>query len=46
MLLLCLGGLSTSPSAMWRIMTPDERAAVLAHEITHCDKRHAVQTRC
>ncbi|MCE5315018.1 MAG: M48 family metalloprotease [Armatimonadota bacterium] len=27
---------------MWRIMTPDERGAILAHEITHCDRRHAI----
>ncbi|MCX6345591.1 MAG: M48 family metalloprotease, partial [Armatimonadetes bacterium] len=27
---------------MWKMMTPDERAAIMAHEITHCDKRHGI----
>ena len=27
---------------MWKILTPDERAAVLAHEIVHCDLRHGI----
>lgn len=27
---------------MWRIMTPDERAGVMAHEIVHCDRRHGI----
>lgn len=36
------GGFVFFTERMWRIMTPDERAAVMAHEITHCDKRHGV----
>lgn len=27
---------------MWRMMTPDERAGILAHEITHSDQRHGI----
>ncbi|MEN6521845.1 MAG: M48 family metalloprotease [Armatimonadota bacterium] len=29
---------------MWRIMTRDERIGILAHEISHIDKRHAIDT--
>lgn len=29
---------------MWRILTPNERLGVLAHEIAHVDKRHAIDT--
>ena len=36
------GGFVYFTERMWRIMTPDERAAVMAHEIIHCDKRHGV----
>lgn len=36
------GGYVYFTERMWRIMTPDERGAILAHEITHCDKRHGV----
>lgn len=27
---------------MWKILTHQERAAILAHEITHCDLRHGI----
>lgn len=27
---------------MWYIMNPDERAAIIAHEMIHCDKRHGI----
>lgn len=36
------GGYVYFTERMWRIMTPDERAAVMAHEIVHCDRRHGV----
>lgn len=36
------GGYIYFTERMWRIMTPDERAAVMAHEVTHCDRRHGV----
>ena len=36
------GGFVYFTERMWNIMTPDERAAVMAHEITHCDHRHGV----
>jgi predicted Zn-dependent protease len=36
------GGYVYFTERMWRIMTPDERGAILAHEITHCDQRHGV----
>lgn len=36
------GGYIYFTEHMWRILTPDERAAVLAHEITHCDLRHGI----
>lgn len=36
------GGYVYFTERMWKIMTPDERAAVMAHEITHCDHRHGV----
>lgn len=36
------GGFVYFTERMWKIMTPDERAAILAHEIVHCDKRHGV----
>jgi predicted Zn-dependent protease len=29
---------------MWRILSNDERVGVLAHEIAHVDKRHAIDT--
>lgn len=29
---------------MWRLLTRDERIGVLAHEIAHVDKRHAIDT--
>lgn len=36
------GGYIYFTERMWRIMTPDERAAILAHEIIHCDERHGI----
>lgn len=36
------GGYVYFTERMWTILTPDERAAVLAHEITHCDLRHGI----
>lgn len=36
------GGYVYFTERMWRILTPDERAAVMAHEITHCDQRHGI----
>ncbi len=36
------GGYIYFTERMWRILTPDERAAVMAHEITHCDLRHGI----
>lgn len=36
------GGYVYFTERMWRIMTPDERAGILAHEITHCDQRHGI----
>ncbi|OFX14375.1 MAG: hypothetical protein A2Z18_10990 [Armatimonadetes bacterium RBG_16_58_9] len=34
------GGYVYFTERMWQIMTPAERAGILAHEITHCDQRH------
>ncbi len=36
------GGYVYFTERMWTILTPDERAAVMAHEITHCDLRHGI----
>jgi predicted Zn-dependent protease len=36
------GGFVYFTEQMWRIMTRDERAAILAHEIVHSDHRHGV----
>ena len=36
------GGYVFFTERMWKILTPDERAAVLAHEIVHCDLRHGI----
>lgn len=36
------GGYVYFTEHMWKILTPDERAAVMAHEITHCDMRHGI----
>lgn len=36
------GGYVYFTERMWQIMTPDERGAILAHEMTHCDRRHGV----
>ena len=36
------GGYVYFTERMWSILTPDERAAVLAHEIVHCDLRHGI----
>lgn len=36
------GGYVFFTERMWRILTPDERAAVMAHEMTHCDLRHGI----
>ena len=36
------GGYVFFTERIWRIMTPDERAAIMAHEITHCDQRHGI----
>jgi len=36
------GGYVYFTEHMWKILTPDERAAVMAHEIEHSDQRHAV----
>jgi predicted Zn-dependent protease len=36
------GGYVYFTEHMWMILTPDERAAVMAHEITHCDLRHGI----
>lgn len=36
------GGYVYFTERMWKILTPDERAGVLGHEIAHSDKRHAV----
>ena len=38
------GGYVYFTERMWQILTPDERAAVMAHEITHCDQRHAIDS--
>lgn len=38
------GGYVYFTERMWRIMTPDERAAIMAHEIVHCDQRHGVDS--
>lgn len=36
------GGYVFFTERMWRTMTPDERASIMAHEITHCDRRHGI----
>ncbi|MCE5199477.1 MAG: M48 family metalloprotease [Armatimonadota bacterium] len=36
------GGYVYFTERMWKIMDPDERAAILAHEIIHCDRRHGI----
>lgn len=36
------GGYVYFTEHMWKILTPDERAGVMAHEITHCDMRHGI----
>jgi predicted Zn-dependent protease len=36
------GGYVYFTERMWKIMTPDERGAILAHEMTHCDQRHGI----
>lgn len=36
------GGYVYFTEHMWRILTRDERAAVMAHEIVHCDMRHGI----
>ena len=36
------GGYIYFTKKLWDIMSPDERAGVLAHEIVHVDKRHAL----
>lgn len=36
------GGYVYFTERMWTILTPDERAAVMAHEISHCDLRHGI----
>ncbi len=36
------GGYVYFTERMWRIMTRDERAAVMAHEIIHSDHRHGI----
>lgn len=36
------GGFVYFTARMWNLMTPDERAGIMAHEITHCDQRHGV----
>lgn len=36
------GGYVYFTEHMWLILTPDERAAVMAHEIVHCDLRHGI----
>lgn len=38
------GGRVYFSERMWRIMTRDERIGILAHEIAHIDKRHAIDT--
>lgn len=38
------GGRVYFSERMWRIMTRDERVGILAHEIAHIDKRHAIDT--
>lgn len=36
------GGYIYFTDALWNMLTPDERTGVLAHEIVHSDRRHAV----
>lgn len=36
------GGYVYFTSRLWNVMRKDERIGVLAHEITHCDERHAI----
>jgi predicted Zn-dependent protease len=36
------GGYVFFTERMWKLLTPDERAAVMAHEMTHCDLRHGI----
>ena len=38
-----LGGFVYFTDTLWYAMTPNERAGVLAHEIMHVEKRHAVK---
>ncbi len=38
------GGRIYFTERMWRIMTPDERAAIMAHEIIHSDQRHGIDS--
>lgn len=38
------GGPVYMSERLWRILTRDERLGVLAHEIAHVDKRHAIDT--
>ena len=37
------GGFVYFTDTLWYAMTPSERAGVLGHEITHCDKKHALK---
>ncbi len=38
------GGRVYFSERMWRLLTRDERIGVMAHEIAHIDKRHAIDT--
>ena len=37
------GGYVYFTEKLWNAMTPAERAGVIGHEITHCDKRHGIK---
>ena len=37
------GGFVYFTDTLWYAMTPAERAGVLGHEITHCDKQHGLR---
>ncbi|MBO7393958.1 MAG: M48 family metalloprotease [Abditibacteriota bacterium] len=37
------GGYVYFTDKLWYAMTPAERAGVIGHEITHCDKKHALK---
>ncbi|MBQ7525981.1 MAG: M48 family metalloprotease [Abditibacteriota bacterium] len=37
------GGFVYFTDKLWYAMTPAERAGVIGHEITHCDKKHALK---